>query len=229
MNELELAFAPALNQDLPAVFESQLLALILGLMVMAVYRYSVDERIASPPMQASLVLLAMIGSMVMMIIGNNIARAFSLVGALAIIRFRTRLRSPWDITFVFFSLAVGIAVGVGAFRVAVIGGGSVAMAVLALQALPFIRRRDSVHNLRCDLAAYEGAEEPVEELLRKHFKRYWLQEVRSLRFGETFSYRYRVLMDIGTAPTSFLQALSEIEGVERVVLSADDESGGTDE
>ena len=77
MNELELAFAPALNQDLPAVFESQLLALILGLMVMAVYRYSVDERIASPPMQASLVLLAMIGSMVMMIIGNNIARAFS--------------------------------------------------------------------------------------------------------------------------------------------------------
>ncbi|MFT5679555.1 MAG: hypothetical protein ACI8RZ_000459, partial [Myxococcota bacterium] len=91
MNELELAFAPALNQDLPAVFETQLLALILGLMVMGVYRYSVNERIASPPMQASLVLLAMIGSMVMMIIGNNIARAFSLVGALAIIRFRTRL------------------------------------------------------------------------------------------------------------------------------------------
>ena len=229
MNELELAFAPALNQDLPAVFESQLLALLLGLMVMAVYRYSVDERIASPPMQASLVLLAMIGSMVMMIIGNNIARAFSLVGALAIIRFRTRLRSPWDITFVFFSLAVGIAVGVGAFRVAVVGGGSVAMAVLALQALPFIRRRHSVHNLRCDLAAYEGAEDPVEDLLRKHFKRHWLQEVRSLRFGETFSYRYRVMMDIGIAPTSFLQALSEVEGVERVVLSAEDESGGTDE
>ena len=46
MNELELAFAPALNQDLPAVFESQLLALLLGLMVMAVYRYSVDVGLA---------------------------------------------------------------------------------------------------------------------------------------------------------------------------------------
>lgn len=229
MNQLELAFAPALNQDLPAVFETQLLALILGLVVMEVYRYSVSERIASPPMQASLVLLAMIGSMVMMIIGNNIARAFSLVGALAIIRFRTRLRSPWDITFIFFSLAVGIAVGVGAFRVAVIGGGTVALAVLALQAIPGIRRTSVVHDLRCDLSAYEGAEEHVETLLSKHFVRHWLQEVRSLRFGETFSYRYRVMMAAKTTLSVFLQELSEIQGVERVVLSAEDESGGTDE
>ena len=229
MNELELAFAPALNQDLPAVFEAQFLALMLGLMVMAVYRVSVSERVASPPMQASLVLLAMIGSMVMMIIGNNIARAFSLVGALAIIRFRTRLRSPWDITFVFFSLAVGIAVGVGAYRVAVIGGGSVALSVLALQAIPWINRSTVVHDLRCDLAAYENAEPPVEALLEQYTSRHWLQEARSLRFGETMSYRYRVILSDKSKMTEFLRTLSEVEGVERVVLSAEDESGGTDE
>ena len=104
-----------------------------------------------------------------------------------------------------------------------------ALAVLALQALPFVRRNTTVHNLRCDLAAYEGAEEPVENLLKTHFSRYWLQEVRSLRFGETFSYRYRVMFSDQATLTTFLQALSEVQGVERVVLSAEDESGGTDE
>ena len=228
MSELELAFAPALNQDLSSVFEAQLLAMLMGLLVMVVYRFSVSERLVAPAMQASLVLLAMIGAMVMMIIGNNIARAFSLVGALAIIRFRTRLRSPWDITFVFYSLAVGIAVGVGAYRVAVVGGGSVALAVLALQGLPFVRQGQQIRHLRCDLAAYEGAEDSIQALLKTHTTRFWVEEVRSLRFGETFSFRYRVVFPEGTSLTPFLEAISAVEGVERVVLTVDEATGETE-
>ena len=101
-----LAFGDAVNLSNHQVFEALLVALVLSLVVATVYRISVGDRIVSPSMQGSLVILAMVGAMVMMIIGNIVARAFSLVGALAIVRFRTRLRSPWDITFVFFSLAV---------------------------------------------------------------------------------------------------------------------------
>ena len=94
-----LAFGDAVNLSYQQVFEALLVAFVLSLVVASVYRISVGDRVVSPAMQGSLVLLAMVGAMVMMVIGNNIARAFSLVGALAIVRFRTRLRSPWDISF----------------------------------------------------------------------------------------------------------------------------------
>jgi len=70
--------------------------------------------------------------MVMMVIGDNIARAFSLVGALAIVRFRTSLRSSRDIS----SLVVGIACGVQSYNVAVIGTFLVSLTILALQVVP---------------------------------------------------------------------------------------------
>ena len=223
--DLELAFGQALNLDLVQIFQALVLALICGSVVAVIYRISIPERVVSMAMTASLVLLSVIGSMVMMVIGNNIARAFSLVGALAIIRFRTRLRSPWDITFVFFSLAVGIAAGVFAFKVAVLGTAVIGMTALILQALPLLTSRGSPHLLRCDLAAYQGTEGPLLEVLDRHVHRRALVEARSLRFGETLSYRYRIVLKRGKTLEPLLREMSDVEGVERVIIDAVDGSG----
>ncbi len=224
--DLELAFGQALNLDVVQIFQGLALALILGVIVTLVYRYSVPDRVLSSPMLSSLVILAVIGAMVMMVIGNNIARAFSLVGALAIIRFRTRLRSPWDITFVFFALAVGIACGVFAYRVAVMGTLVVSLAVFALAVLPLGGARGAIHQLRCDLAAYEGTEKDVLDVLSRFVKRRTLMEARSLRFGETLSYRYRVVLRDEDQIEALLRELSDVEGVERVVLDAENDTAG---
>ncbi len=228
--DLELAFGQALNISAVEIFQAQLLSLILGVTVALMYRVSVPERVLSTSMQSSFVLLAMIGSMVMMVIGNNVARAFSLVGALAIIRFRTRLRSPWDISFVFFSLAVGIACGVFAYRVALIGTTMISLAILALYVIPLSGIRGEVHALRCDLAAYEGVETKLDAVFERFLARRWLIEARSLRFGETLSYRYRIVLKEGVKIEKMLRALSDIEGVERIVLDVDEDgaAGRTD-
>ncbi len=224
--DLELAFGQVLNLDLPQIVMTMILALVLGLTVAMVYRFSISGRVISSTMQASLVLLATIGAMVMMVIGNNIARAFSLVGALAIIRFRTRLRSPWDITFVFFSLAVGIACGVLAYRVAVVGTLIISLSAMALQVIPMGLPKGTVHLLRCDLAAYQGTESEMIKVLERHITRRWLMEARSLRFGETLSYRYRVILKDDAEIETMLRELSDVEGVERVVLDASEEMAG---
>jgi uncharacterized membrane protein YhiD involved in acid resistance len=65
--------------------------------------------------------LSLITSLVIMIIGNNLARAFGLVGALSIIRFRTAVKDTFDIVYLFFGLAVGMAAGVGYFKLAIAG------------------------------------------------------------------------------------------------------------
>ena len=229
MNDLELAFGQALNLGFTDIFQGLVLALLLGVVVAGLYRVSVPGRVLSPAMVSSLVLLSLVASMVMMVIGNNIARAFSLVGALAIIRFRTRLRSPWDISFVFLSLAVGIACGVFAFRVALMGTVVIALTVLVMQALATLRSHNGIQLLRCDLAAYEAREEAIRGVLEQHLARRSLVEARSLRFGETLSYRYRVVLKDPMGAEALLQALSAVEGVERVVLYADaDHTGETD-
>jgi len=227
--DLELAFGQALNLDVVQIFQALLLAFVLGVVVALVYRTSVPARVISSPMLSSLVILAVIGAMVMMVIGNNIARAFSLVGALAIIRFRTRLRSPWDITFVFFSLAVGIACGVFAYRVAVMGTLVVSLAVMTLWVLPLGGVRGAVHLLRCDLAAYEGTEKDLLAVLARYAKKRSLVEARSLRFGETLSYRYRVVMRDEDKIEELLRELSDLEGVERVVIDTEDDAAGQTE
>ncbi len=223
--DLELAFGQALNLDLAQIFQALMLALICGAVVSVVYRVSITDRIPSPAMIASLVLLAVIGAMVMMVIGNNIARAFSLVGALAIIRFRTRLASPLDITFVFFSLAAGIAAGVFAYQVAILGTAVVSLAALMLQATALLTSQGPCHLLRIDLAAYQGTEATMLAVVDRHVRRRSLVEARSLRFGETLSYRYRIVLRPDRTLEPFLREMSAVEGVERVIFDAGDNSG----
>lgn len=223
--DLELAFGQALSLDPVQIFQALMLALICGGVVSVVYRVSISDRIPSPAMLASLVLLAVIGAMVMMVIGNNIARAFSLVGALAIIRFRTRLASPLDITFVFFSLAAGIAAGVFAYQVAALGTVVVGLAALILQAFLSLTAQGPGHLLRCDIAAYQGTEAGMLGVVDRHVRRRALVEARSLRFGETLSYRYRIVLRTDRTLEVLLREMSSVEGVERVIIDAEGANG----
>lgn len=226
---LDLPFENVVNIDASAIFEALLLALVLGIVVAGVYRWSVAGRIIPGVMSLSMVMLSMTSAMVMRVIGNNIARAFSLVGALAIIRFRTRLRSPWDITFMFFALAVGISTGVMAWRVAVIGTITISLAVMALQVVPVAGLSAEIRLLRVDMASFEGAEEHIDHILERHARRRWLEEARSFRFGETLSYRYRVILAHDERFADLIRELSEVEGVERVMLYADADGTGETE
>lgn len=214
---LEASLRSATARSVSDVLTLLLLSLLLGAVVAAVYRLRANSRGDSSTMTMTLVLLAMISAMVMVFIGDSLARAFSLVGALAIVRFRTRLRSPVDITFVFFALAVGIGCGVGAANIALAGTGLISMVALGLG----WRTPPPAMVLRCDVAAHEGVEAKIAPLLTQHVQQMWLQEARTLRFGETISYRYTIHLHDGVLPTTLLSALSIVEGVERAVLTTD--------
>ncbi|MCF7805732.1 MAG: DUF4956 domain-containing protein [Candidatus Marinimicrobia bacterium] len=107
-------------------------ALICGLLVSVVYRLSYQGPNYSATFVQSSVLLAMITALVIMVIGNNLARAFGLVGAMSIIRFRTAVKDTQDIVFIFFALATGMAAGVGFRIVAFIGTLFIGVVLLTL-------------------------------------------------------------------------------------------------
>lgn len=90
---------------------SLLLATILGIWVARTYRKTQRGVNYSANFEVSTVLICVIVTVIMAVVGSNIARAFSLIGALSIIRFRTAVRSAVDITFIFFAVALGLCVG----------------------------------------------------------------------------------------------------------------------
>src|SRR5688572_31041246 len=80
----------------------------------------------------TLVLMGMVVSLVMLIVGSNIARAFALVGALSIVRFRNAVKETRDVGFIFFAMAVGMAAGTRFFLLAVIATVVICLAIVVM-------------------------------------------------------------------------------------------------
>jgi hypothetical protein len=93
-------------------------ALLFGYLLGFVYRYTHTGISYSSNFTFTILTAALLSAAIIIVIGENVARAFALVGALAIIRFRTVVKDPKDLTFIFASLVVGMAVGVGLFAIA---------------------------------------------------------------------------------------------------------------
>jgi len=220
MNELEiqqiLGQVPPINGQ--EALRNLLLALALGLCVAVLHRATNFRSKPSPALLSALALLPPIGSMVMMVIGNSLARAFSLVGALAIIRFRTRLRSPWDISFVFLSLTLGVACGVGAHEVALIGMAVVGLGILVIGALPGTRPQPEAYVLRCEVAAHQVGERELAPLMTPHLEESQLNEAHTRRFGEALSLTWRVVLKPDATLEALIRELAAVEGVERVTV-----------
>lgn len=109
------AFASDTQLDLATVFLRLVLALALGIIVALVHRLT-RERIGRQPdgaLAGTLVMLCVLLALTTMVVGDNVARAFSIVGALSIVRFRTVVEDTRDTAFVVFAVAIGLAVGAG--------------------------------------------------------------------------------------------------------------------
>ncbi len=201
--------------DVIVVVQAMLLSIFLGSVTALVHRLAMYDRMVPPSLTTALVVLASTSALVTLAVGNSLARAFALVGALAVVRFRARIDNPLDVAFVFLAMASGISAGVLSWRVGIVGVTLICLTVLTIVALP--RFRGNVHLVRCDLVAHEAREVEVREALDRHATTKWLEQARSLRFGETLSLWWRVALRSDTTLEALLRDLSAIEGVERVI------------
>ena len=127
------------------------------------YRLSHSGSIYSAKFNVSLAALTVITTTVMIVIGNNIALSLGMVGALSIVRFRTAIKEPVEIVFLFWSLAVGIVVGAGLLPLAVIGSALIGV-ILLLFANRKVRNDPYILVLNC---TDETAEHAALDVLKK--------------------------------------------------------------
>lgn len=106
------------------------MALGLGMVIYLSYRFSHSGAVYSARFNVSLVKLTLVTTLVMNVIGNNIALSLGMVGALSIVRFRTAIKDPRDTTYIFWCIAVGICCGVSDFQTAFTGTGIIFLFML---------------------------------------------------------------------------------------------------
>lgn len=137
-----------------------LMSLVIGFFIMISYKISHSGTIYSRKFNVSLFVLAILTTMVMTVIGNNIALSLGMVGALSIVRFRTAIKDSRDTMYIFWSIIVGICCGVGDYTVASMGTAVVFFALLLLGAIKndnrilLIIRSSRINELKIESIVY---------------------------------------------------------------------------
>lgn len=181
-----------------ALPQAPLLALVklvaaagIGLLVTFVHRPTTRDKPLSRSMEQAQILLCVAGAMVMIIIGNNIARAFGIAGAASIIRFRTPVEDPKDITILFLLMALGMAAGLGAFAVAGFATAFLCVFLLLLDRMPSEERP---REMLVELVA-EGREFPAVHVESVFARNGVIFEPRDVSQGKATTVKYQVSLD----------------------------------
>lgn len=202
------------------------MALALGTLVAAVYRVTRRAASFAATFPATLVLLCVLIAMVTQVIGDNVARAFSLVGALSIVRFRTVVQDTKDTAFVIFAVVVGMAVGAGQYSVAVCGLAAVgAAAGLFRDRFSFSPASPGRLVLVVRLGWSPDVEQFVNEALARHAVQSEQISASTVRQGAALELSFRLRLDPGSAMTAVAAELNRIEGVQGVELRMEEEKG----
>jgi hypothetical protein len=196
-------------------------ALALGGVVAFVYKRTRPPDEAAPSFTATLVLLAVLIAMVTQVIGDNVARAFSLVGALSIVRFRTVVRDTQDTAYVIFAVAVGMAVGANNPWVAVAGIGVVALAAFIMRTRPEappVAAGEIPFLLSVRLGLGHDVHTLLSGTLDAHTGRRHLVSMATARQGMAVDVAYQTTLRTDRSADDLVKALNRIEGVQSVTL-----------
>lgn len=202
--------------------EEALLALcisfILGMVLANVYRWTHQGFSYSRSFIHTLVLACITITIMIMAIGNNMARGLGILGAMAFVRFRTPIRDPRDIIFLFATLAVGIASGAQVFMIAFLGTGFFSLAAIFLARSPFASRRQFEGILRFLLPADSVGAERLDQIFPRYCSSCEMVAMREAIQGEALEYSYQIrLIDPSHRP-ALIDALSEIPDISEVSL-----------
>lgn len=116
-----------------------LITAVLGIYILSVYRVMTKRSFYQKSFATTLVVVALVTSLIILAIQSSVVISLGMVGALSIVRFRTAIKDPLDIAFIFWSISVGIICGAHLYSVAIIGSIVVTIVMVAIQLLPNVK------------------------------------------------------------------------------------------
>lgn len=198
-----------------------LLSFIFGLVISIVYKYTHKGLSYSQSFMITNVFVSVIVCMVIMIIGNNLARAFALVGALSIIRFRTVVKDTKDTAYIFWSLASGMATGTGSYFLALAGNVILSLIAYTLFKTNYgsIVKSEFILQFRIQSGKKEITEK-YNKILSKYTKSQTLLSSESSDDRNSIKVSLDIVMKDELDQNNLVEEISSQEGVSEVVIIA---------
>lgn len=197
-----------------ALFLSFALSLVIGW----VYRATHKGVSYSQQYVHTLVMMGTIVSLIMLIIGSNVARAFALVGALSIIRFRNAMKETRDVGFIFLVMAVGMAVGTRFYLLAIFATAALSAFVLFMTRFSLFAKEITERVLRVRFPVDRDFETAFEVPFRAHLDEYRVISLETVRAGVLQEVVLSVVLKRSTTPTALLEALRAVNDNNKVTL-----------
>lgn len=196
------------------------IAALMGLVVACVYQASYRKQIGEAfPFIVTMVMLTILVAMTTLVIGNSVARAFGLVGALSIVRFRTVVDDTRDTAFVIFAVVVGMAVGAGIVEVYLIG---IPVVAFTSTCLSFLGTSLQPPNLdrRLEIRVEGGvdSEALLANIFKQHLVSHRLTAVSTAKQGAAIDLIFAVRLIRPDSSLLFVRTLSQMDGVQNVEL-----------
>ncbi len=186
------------------------LSFVLGLFIFMVYKKTYSGVMYSDSFGVSLVAMSMITSLVILAVTSNVVLSLGMVGALSIVRFRTAIKEPMDIAFLFWAIAVGIVLGAGLLSLAVIGSVLIGMVIVVFST----RKIGDTPYILVVNCSDDDAEAKVAYQINKGAKKSILKSKSVSKRGLELTYEVRIKQN----DTSFINTISSAEGVANAVL-----------
>jgi hypothetical protein len=221
MDWLQHNLRNGLDISTDVLFVRLTLAFLFGVAIVWLYRRTQARAGGSSEALAStLVLLAILIALVTQVIGNSVARAFSLVGALSLVRFRTEVQDTRDTAFVIFSVVIGMAIGGGHLQAAAVGllvGSLAAIATRPRAACD--TGANASYELKVKLGIGDNTADVPSRLFNKYLKTCRLHKTETARQGAALELSYSTELRPGCSPAELVRELNQLEGVQAVSLN----------
>jgi uncharacterized membrane protein YhiD involved in acid resistance len=192
-----------------------LLSFIIGLFIFQIYKHTYQSVVYTKSFNISLVMMTMITSLVIMAVTANVVLSLGMVGALSIVRFRTAIKDPMDIVFMFWAIATGIVTGAGFFLLAIVGAFVIGV-ILYLFNLNLKNETPYILLVNFDNEADEAA---VIKEIKSKVSKYFVKSkiVNSAQIELTIELRLK------DSEMSFVNNLQKIESVSHAMLVSSSE------
>ena len=196
--------------SIAAASVSLLSALFIGLFIFFIYKKTYAGVMYSKPFNTSLVLLSVLTTFVILAVTSNVVLSLGMVGALSIVRFRTAIKEPLDLVFLFWSISVGIILGAGLYSLAFLGSVFITVILLVLTG----KVDSSAPYILMLQLENENAELQATEIIKNRFGKIIVKS-KSITDGQPeLIYEVKVKNN----ETSFMNELSAIEGIQSATL-----------
>ena len=206
------------NPTLITVIYTVLMSFVLSFLIAFTYEKTFRGLSYSRNFVQALVLSSIVAATVMQAIGDSLGRGLGMIGALAIIRFRTNFKDPKDIIFMFAALAVGISTGVYSYNVALVGTFGFCIAAFILYMTPLGQTSYFDGMLRFNIESTEEAKDQLQKIMSHSTKKFAIITIRDLAQGNRLDYAYHIKLKSKVTKTEFVEDLRKIPSIKGINL-----------